>query len=276
MLVCELRNTKNSNNPGLWSWGTQRSRRGSRSIHGITGNWKEEVSSMRNHLLQLFPGREMGKLKSYVGMRFDIRKDGIFLHQKQFTEQVVRDFLGDMVWNTRTPLQKGADITPRTTTEQPLDIHKYPYRQVLGKILHLANMTRPNLANAAWELGKVAADPTMRHWKSMLHILRYMSNTPAYGLLYRNNKEELKMIGYSDSDFANDSLSRLSCTEYVIKLGNAVIDWTSRTQRTIATSTTKAEWTVLSTGTRHAEYLRGFINELGLNVERVTWWCDNT
>ncbi len=140
----------------------------------------------------------------------------------------------------------------------------------------MANITRPDLSNAARELGKVAADPTMRHWKSILHVLRYISSTSAYGLLYPNIQEEkLKMIGYSDSDFANDPSSRLSCTGYVIKLGNAIIDWTSRTQRTIATSTAEAEWIALSTGTRHAEYLRGFMNELGIDIENVVWWCDN-
>ncbi len=94
---------------------------------GITGSWKEGVNHMRNHLLQQFPGRDMGELKSYVGMHFDVRNDGILLHQKHFAEQIVNDFLGYMVRNTRSPLQKGADLTSRTATEQPLDIQKHPY-----------------------------------------------------------------------------------------------------------------------------------------------------
>ncbi len=99
--------------------------------------------------------------------------------------------------------------------------------------------------------------------------------TTVCGLLYPSDQEkELKLIGYSDSDFANDSLSRLSCTGYVITQLSAILDWTSLTPKTIAT-TTEAEWIALSASTRYAEYLRGFANELGLNTGRVTWWWEN-
>ncbi len=87
----------------------------------------------------------------------------------------------------------------------------------VGQLLYLANITRPDIANAARELGKVGTDPTMRHWRSVIHVLRYMSGTTDYGLLYPIQKdEELKVIGYSDSDFAGDVTSRKSCTGYIL------------------------------------------------------------
>ncbi len=49
----------------------------------------------------------------------------------------------------------------------------------------------------------------------------------------------------------------------------------SRTQKTISTSTTDAEWTALYEGVRHGEHIRGFLNELGLDINCVEWKCDN-
>ncbi len=116
----------------------------------------------------------------------------------------------------------------------------------------------------------------MRHWKSVLHVLRCISGTIKYGLLYpRQVKQEPELIGYSDSDFAGDMVSRKSCTGYVINLGEAVIEWASRTQRTVTKSTMEAEWTALCEGTRYAEYIRGLLNELGSHLKYVKWWCGN-
>ncbi len=81
--------------------------------------------------------------------------------------------------------------------------------------------------------------------------------------------------GYCDADFAGDTISRKSCSGYVIKLGRVIVAWASRTQKTISTSTTDAEWTALYEGVRHGEHIRGFLNELGLGIKSVEWKCDN-
>ncbi len=97
-----------------------------------------------------------------------------------------------------------------------------------------------------------------------------------YGLFYpRQTLKSNTLLGYCDADFAGDTISRKSCSGYVIKLGRAVITWASRTQRTISTSTTDAEWTALYEGVRHREHIRGFLNELGLGTKNVEWNCDN-
>ncbi len=211
----------------------------------------------------------------YVGIQLELRHDGIFLHQKQYARNVVENFLGSFSRRAKTPIQKGADLTPRTSEEEALDSEKYPYRRVVGKILYIANMSRPDIANAASELGKSCGEPTMRHWRALQHVLRYLHSTTEYGILYPRTVSNPKLVGYCDADFAGDTSSRKSCTGYIMKLGDTIIEWKSRTQRTIATSTTEAEWTALSEGTRHAEFIRGLLSELGFHQQCITWWCDN-
>ncbi len=142
----------------------------------------------------------------------------------------------------------------------------------MGQLLYIANKTRPNITNATCELGKVSADPTMRHWKSPLHTFRYLSNTAKCGLLHpKNTSKRLD----SDVDFTGDETTRISRTGDVIKLGEAAIQCVSRTQRAIVTSTTEAEWTALNEGARHGVCIRGLLSEIRLHQKRITWWCDN-
>ncbi len=91
-----------------------------------------------------------------------------------------------------------------------------------------------------------------------------------YGLFYpRQTLGNNTLLGYCDADFAGDTVSRKSCSGYVIKLNHALITWVSRTHKTISTSTTEAEWTALYEGVRHGEHIRGLLNELGLCIENI-------
>ncbi len=155
-------------------------------------------------------------------------------------------------------------MSPKKETEEPLDMVKYPYRRALGQILYLANTTCPDLSNAARELGAASSAPTMRHWKTLQHVLRYMHTNPEYGLRFPKVSTMVHILkGFTNADFAGNEETRKPCTGYVIKLGIAIITWVSRTQRTVTTSTTEAEWTALYEGVRQGEFIRKFLQEIG-------------
>ncbi len=58
-------------------------------------------------------------------------------------------------------------------------------------------------------------------------------------------------------------------------LGQTVICWSSKTERGIVLSTAESEWTATARGIRHANFLRGILEELDLEQSGVPWFCDN-
>ncbi len=63
-------------------------------------------------------------------------------------------------------------------------------------------MSRPDVSNAVCELGKVASNPTLRHWKSLQHLLRYVTGSIEYDLLYpRQARGSTTLVGYCDAGF---------------------------------------------------------------------------
>ncbi|MCP4329096.1 MAG: Ty1/Copia family ribonuclease HI [Alphaproteobacteria bacterium] len=58
-------------------------------------------------------------------------------------------------------------------------------------------------------------------------------------------------------------------------LGETVITWSSKTERSIVLSTSESEWTALARGIRHANFLKGLLVELGLEQFKTPWFCDN-
>ena len=82
--------------------------------------------------------------------------------------------------------------------------------------------------------------PTMEHWKSIKHIMRYINGTRKYGLLY--DKEKVTdFIGYSDADRAGDLDDRRSTSGYLFKLSGVAVSWRSKKQSCVALSTAEAE-----------------------------------
>lgn len=67
-----------------------------------------------------------------------------------------------------------------------------------------------------------------------------------------------------DADWAECPMDRKSYTGFVFKLSGAAISWESRKQRTVALSSTEAEYMALSEAAREALYLQGFLSEFEL------------
>ncbi|CAM9908848.1 unnamed protein product, partial [Discosporangium mesarthrocarpum] len=78
------------------------------------------------------------------------------------------DGLGSMdVRTTSSPLDPGMDLTARWNDEEELDTTRCPYANILGKLVFLAGMTRPDLSKSVRELGRRAASPCLRYCRGL-------------------------------------------------------------------------------------------------------------
>ncbi|KAK9743833.1 hypothetical protein QE152_g8301 [Popillia japonica] len=85
------------------------------------------------------------------------------------------------------------------------------------------------------------------------------------------------LVCYSDADWGNEIIERLSITGNCIKLQGGVISWTNKRQGTVALPTTEAEYISLSSITQEIIWLRELIKEIDYEVIRdaINIYCDN-
>ena len=84
---------------------------------------------------------------------------------------------------------------------------------------------------------------------------------------------------FTDASFASSVDDRKSFTGFVVRLGNAVVEWNSIKQKTIARSTAEAGYVALSFGTLAILYFKQFMHEIGLDhlmSKRPKLYGDNT
>ena len=68
---------------------------------------------------------------------------------------------------------------------------------------------------------------------------------------------------YVDADWANCVIDRRSYTGSVFIFSGAAVSWESRKQRTVALSSTEAEYMAITDASKEAIYLIRFLKDLG-------------
>ena len=104
-------------------------------------------------------------------------------------------------------------------------------------------------------------DPQRVHWTVAKHILRYISGTVEYGLLYEC-RGGVQLAGFIDDDWAGCVEDRKRISGSCFNIGSGVVLWFSKKQKLVALSSTEAEYMAPSLVACEGIWLRKFF--LGL------------
>ena len=132
-----------------------------------------------------------------------------------------------------------------------------------GSIMFSMVETRPDIAFATSLVSRFAKNPSHQHTEAVKTILKYLKGSKHRGITYGGD-EELKIEGYSDSDWAGDKDSRKSTSGFIFMLNGGPISWCSKRQLTVALSSTEAEYIALTLAAKEATWLRLLLTELGV------------
>lgn len=97
----------------------------------------------------------------------------------------------------------------------------------------------------------------MTHLRSIKRILRYLKRTVNYFFCYQG--ENLRLDGYTDSDWADDLDGRKSTTGYAFLLNGGAILRVNKKQMCIAISTMEAKFATSVSAIQEAIWLYRFL-----------------
>jgi hypothetical protein len=99
------------------------------------------------------------------------------------------------------------------------------------------------------------AKPHESHWLATKRVLRYLKGTANFGIKY-TNEFDVKLTGYSDSDWAGNPDDRKSTTGYTFNIGSGIVSWSNKKQPIVSLSSTEVEYKALCSATCEAVWLR--------------------
>ncbi|XP_036148378.1 secreted RxLR effector protein 161-like [Monomorium pharaonis] len=133
--------------------------------------------------------------------------------------------------------------------------------------MYLAVSTRPDIAHAVSKLSQFNNCHTKIHWGAAKRVLRYLKGTNDVGLVYSVSSDPPEM--YTDADWGSCGIDRKSYTGYTFIMSGASVSWESKKQRTVALSSTEAEYMALSDATKEALYVSKLLDELGTTLNGI-------
>lgn len=172
-----------------------------------------------------------------------------------------------------TPMETGfLTASPEDTVELK---NNSLYRKVMGSLLYIATVSRPDIAVAFGFLCRRVEKPSQYDWNAAKRVIRYLMSTSEAKLRLSSAKDD-KLIIYVDADWAGDKVDRKSTSGYVFLFGRAVIAWCSRKQTSVAISSTEAEYIAASFASRELLWLRQLFKDMGIPLrEPITMYEDN-
>ncbi|SCN96432.1 uncharacterized protein FFFS_02244 [Fusarium fujikuroi] len=236
----------------------------------------EIATKLRMKLEDSFQMKDEGLCEWYLGMHVLQDENGVTIHQEKYINQMLRRFDLDNIKSKSTPLTAGLSLTKNSVSESNEDLIT-DYQQKVGSLVYLAGQSRPDICFAANYCARYMSNPSRDHHEALNEIFAYLKRTAKTGFRYRKGDGSLNLVGFADSDFGGCLDSRRSTTGWIFLLGNAPISWSSQRQKTVALSTTDAEYVAASEAAKEAIWIRGFVNNLQLlpNLEAVTLYVDN-
>jgi hypothetical protein len=202
----------------------------------LTGS-QRLIAECKRDLASEFDMKDLGLMHYFLGLEVWQRDGEIFLGQGKYTVEILKRFRMQDCRPMSTPMVtnwKKIDASKQEAVDPTL------YRQLIGSLMYLVN-TRPNICFVVNTLSQFMVEPRRAHWTTTKHILRYLRGTIEYGLRYAQG-DGVKLMGYTDADWAGNAVDRKSTSGCCFNLGSGVVSWFSRKQKSVALSSVEAEY----------------------------------
>ncbi|BBN68108.1 hypothetical protein Prudu_282S000300 [Prunus dulcis] len=128
--------------------------------------------------------KDLGDLKYFLGIEVSRSKQGIFLSQRKYALEILKDAKLLGAAPVDFPMEKGLKLSDKG------ELLKDPahYRRLVGRLIYLT-ITRPDITYSVHVLSRFMHAPYKPHMEAALRILRYLKKSPGQGILLSSQND---------------------------------------------------------------------------------------
>ncbi|GMF30427.1 unnamed protein product [Phytophthora fragariaefolia] len=240
----------------------------------IASRQKTVIASVKAGIAEKFRIKDLGKARFILGIEidYDMERRTLVISQEADTESIIKKFGQENAKPCLTPLEPGVDLTradePQTEDDK-VKMKAKPDRSLVGSLMYLACGTRPDISVAVAKLSRFLENPGENHWDAGIKVVRYLLKTKDVGIVY-DGSLGTELEAYSDADWAGNRDDRRSVSGMMLMMCGAPVVWRSTFQKTVALSSTKAEYMVLSDCVKECIWMRRLLKDMGVDQVGAT------
>ncbi|GJV53333.1 retrovirus-related pol polyprotein from transposon TNT 1-94 [Tanacetum coccineum] len=195
---------------------------------------------------------------------------GIFINQSKYTLESLKKYGFDSCDPVDTPMVEKSKLDE---DKEGKDVDPSHYRGMIGTLLYLT-ASRPDLQFAICMCARYQARPTEKHLHAVKRIFRYLRGTVNRGLWYPKDSS-IALTAFADADHAGCQDTRRSTSGSMQFLGDRLVSWSSKRQKSVAISSTEAEYIAMSGCCAQILWMRSQLTDYGLGFNKIPMYCDN-
>ncbi|GJT65539.1 retrovirus-related pol polyprotein from transposon TNT 1-94 [Tanacetum coccineum] len=212
----------------------------------------------------------MGKISFFLGLQISQSPRGIFINQSKYALESLKKYGMESSDPVDTPMVEKSKLDEDTQGKAMDPTH---YRGMIGTLMYLT-ASRPDLTFAVCMCARYQAKPTEKHLHAVKRIFKYLRGTVNRGLWYPKDSS-IALTAYADADHASCQDTRRSTSGCMQLLGDRLVSWSSKRQKSAVISSTEAEYIALSGCCAQVLWMRSQLTDYGLGFNKIPMYCDN-
>ncbi|GKA14417.1 copia protein [Tanacetum coccineum] len=195
---------------------------------------------------------------------------GIFINQSKFALEILKKFGMDSCDPVDTPM-----VDRLKLDEDPLGIpvDQTRFRSMVGSLMYLT-ASRLDLVFAVYMCARYQASPTKKHLEALKRVFRYLRGTINWGLWYLKDTA-MALMAYADADHASCQDTQRSTSESAQFLGDKLVSWSLKKQKSTVISTTEAEYIAMSGCCAQILWMRSQLTDYRFVFNKIPQYYDN-
>lgn len=207
----------------------------------------------------------------FLGLQIRQLEDGsVTVSQENYIKKILQRFNMSECNPVTTPSDKMTAVEASTCSKGTV-----PYREAVGSLMYLAIGTRPDIAYAVSSVSQALEKPSQHDWLRVKRIFKYLKGTYQMGIVYDAGYQSGVFTAYSDADYAGDVSTRRSTSGVVCLHMGGPVSWSSQRQKSVALSTTEAEFIAASEAAKEIVWLSRLFSEISVLTSIPVLKIDN-
>ncbi|GJV18558.1 retrovirus-related pol polyprotein from transposon TNT 1-94 [Tanacetum coccineum] len=212
----------------------------------------------------------MGKISFFLGLQISQSPIGIFINQSKYALESLKKYGLESSDPVDTPMVEKSKLD-EDTQGKPVD--PTHYRGMIGTFMYLT-ANRPDLTFAVCMCARYQAKPTKKHLHAIKRIFKYLRGIVNRGLWYPKDSS-ITLTTYTYGDHAGFQDTRRSTSRCMKLLGDRLVSWSSKRQKSDVISSTKAEYIAMSGCYAQILWMRSHLTDYGLGFNKILMYRDN-
>ncbi|KAI3719408.1 hypothetical protein L6452_20305 [Arctium lappa] len=238
----------------------------------ICGSTKDQMCRDFEELMhKSFKMSSMGELTFFLGLQVKQQKDGIFISQSKYVQDILDKYGLSDSKPASTSMETHKQITADLEGED-VDVHLY--RSMIGSLMYLT-ASRSDIMFPVCVCARFHVKLKQSHLQAVKRIFRYLRGQPRLGLWYPY-ESTFDLIAYLDSDLGGANMDRKSTSGGCQLLGARLVSWQCKKQTTISLSTTEAEYIATTSCCSQVLWIHNQMLDYGVTFLHTPILIDNS